>query len=98
MSAHRPRTTVSVPTHLNYASVNSIIVKSISCGYGFTTFICSHHKKQRAVYGCGINSDGQLGIQVFRCLLIGRSIRLTKFTDVCQDPSILTLFLNHAKF
>lgn len=63
-SLRKPRFSISVPTHLKYFSDKSIDIKSISCGYGFTTFIGSHFKHRRVVYGCGINSDGQLGYQV----------------------------------
>ncbi|KAH9284147.1 X-linked retinitis pigmentosa GTPase regulator [Echinococcus granulosus] len=88
VSTHRPRFTVSVPTHLNYMLVNSIDVKSISCGYGFTIFICSHHKAKRAIYGCGINSDGQLGLQTSR---IHGSISESLSIDVVPEPRIVPI-------
>ncbi|KAG5448550.1 RCC1-like G exchanging factor-like protein [Clonorchis sinensis] len=32
-----------------------------ACGYGFTMYICGDSRRRRTLYGCGINSDGQLG-------------------------------------
>ncbi|VDM31912.1 unnamed protein product [Hydatigera taeniaeformis] len=84
----RPRFTVSVPTHLNYMSVNSIDVKSIACGYGFTTFIGSHPTMKRAVYGCGINSDGQLGVQTNQ---IHGSISESFDVSVVPEPHVIPI-------
>ncbi|CAH8558438.1 unnamed protein product [Dicrocoelium dendriticum] len=33
----------------------------VACGYGFTTYISKFSSTNYSVYGCGINSDGQLG-------------------------------------
>ncbi|THD20249.1 Williams Beuren syndrome chromosomal region 16 [Fasciola hepatica] len=32
-----------------------------ACGYGFTLYICKNKTSDYGVYGCGLNSDGQLG-------------------------------------
>ncbi|KAA0183562.1 Williams Beuren syndrome chromosomal region 16, partial [Fasciolopsis buskii] len=32
-----------------------------ACGYGFTLYVCKHQTFGVGVYGCGLNSDGQLG-------------------------------------
>ena len=34
-------------------------VRTLSCGYGFTVF--STHGSKDRVFGCGFNSDGQIG-------------------------------------
>uniref|UniRef100_A0A5K3EY34 RCC1-like G exchanging factor-like protein n=1 Tax=Mesocestoides corti TaxID=53468 RepID=A0A5K3EY34_MESCO len=62
-STPRPKFLVTTPTLLRYFSEKGIDVNSVSCGFGFTLFNGSHHKLKRAIYGCGINSDGQLGHQ-----------------------------------
>lgn len=59
---------VPVPTHLKYFNVKGIDIKSVHCGYGYTIFIGSHPKLKNAFYGCGLNTDGQLGYQVRKCL------------------------------
>ncbi|KAL5964080.1 RCC1-like G exchanging factor-like protein [Taenia solium] len=88
MLTHSPRYTVSAPMHLSCISANSIAVTSISCGYGFTTFIGSHHKKKRAVYGCGINSDGQLGVQNSQ---VHGGVSAATNIDVVPEPRVIQI-------
>ncbi|CAH8439989.1 unnamed protein product [Schistosoma bovis] len=53
---------VSRPTPLKCSSSLGVPLKA-ACGYGFTTYICGGSHGDFGVYGCGINSDGQLGSQ-----------------------------------
>ncbi|TNN07552.1 RCC1-like G exchanging factor-like protein [Schistosoma japonicum] len=53
---------VSHPVPLKCLSSLGIPIKA-ACGYGFTTYICEGSNGDFGVYGCGINSDGQLGSQ-----------------------------------
>uniref|UniRef100_A0A3Q0KVI0 Putative soluble guanylate cyclase gcy n=1 Tax=Schistosoma mansoni TaxID=6183 RepID=A0A3Q0KVI0_SCHMA len=53
---------VSRPTPLRYSPSLGVPLKA-ACGYGFTTYIYEGSHGDFGVYGCGINSDGQLGSQ-----------------------------------
>ncbi|VDQ09924.1 unnamed protein product [Trichobilharzia regenti] len=56
-----------------YLGLNGKRIKPIksACGYGFTTYICESSNSDFGVYGCGINSDGQLGPQVSYTFVVG---------------------------
>nr|CAH8832758.1 unnamed protein product [Trichobilharzia regenti] len=54
---------VSHPVPLTHLSGKRIKPIKSACGYGFTTYICESSNSDFGVYGCGINSDGQLGPQ-----------------------------------
>ncbi|CAH8295638.1 unnamed protein product [Schistosoma turkestanicum] len=56
------RAGVSHPVPLKCSSSMGVPLKA-ACGYGFTTYICEGNYGDFGVYGCGINSDGQLGSQ-----------------------------------
>ncbi|CAH8463597.1 unnamed protein product [Heterobilharzia americana] len=51
------------PVRLKTLSEKGIHPIKAACGYGFTTYICESSYSDFCVYGCGINSDGQLGYQ-----------------------------------
>ena len=38
-------------------------VRAVSCGYGFTVFVCREDGGEWTLYGCGLNSESQLGLQ-----------------------------------
>jgi len=40
-------------------------VHDVGCGYGFTVFLCSTDSGRMIAYGCGVNTDSQLGYQEF---------------------------------
>ncbi|XP_074661344.1 RCC1-like G exchanging factor-like protein [Tubulanus polymorphus] len=52
------------PYRMIFWEAYKIQVQTVGCGYGFTVFSCKTPRGQ-AVYGCGINTDSQLGYQEF---------------------------------
>ncbi|KAM7535572.1 hypothetical protein Aperf_G00000103415 [Anoplocephala perfoliata] len=87
-SVAKPKFNVPAPTHIKYFSDKGIDVKSISCGYGFTLFIGTHPKLKRVFYGCGLNSDGQLGYQTSRLHGI---LSDTINVDIVPEPRIIMM-------
>jgi len=35
----------------------------VSCGYGFTVYLCITDSGRMVAYGSGVNTDSQLGLQ-----------------------------------
>lgn len=56
--------TVTAPTRQQFAEQHH--VSDIACGYGFSAFVVQEENGTHSVYGSGINSDGQLGLQLSR--------------------------------
>lgn len=54
--------TVTAPTRQQFAEQNH--VTDIACGYGFTALVVQEENGTHSVYGTGINTDGQLGLQL----------------------------------
>ncbi|VDN96377.1 unnamed protein product [Rodentolepis nana] len=77
-----------VPTHLKYFSVKGVDIKSVHCGFGYSVFIGSHPKLKNAFYGCGLNTDGQLGYQTSRLHgLLFNSINV----DIVDEPQLIPM-------
>lgn len=55
---------VNAPTRQQFAELNH--VTNIACGYGFSAFAVQEENGTHSVYGSGINTDGQLGLQLSR--------------------------------
>lgn len=53
--------TVRYPTRLPFAERFDVL--DISAGYGFTLFACKPQKDEITLFGCGLNTDSQLGYQ-----------------------------------
>nr|XP_022314490.1 RCC1-like G exchanging factor-like protein [Crassostrea virginica] len=49
------------PARLRFLLEHNLVAKSIDCGYGFTALILKGGDKKCKLYGCGINTDSQLG-------------------------------------
>lgn len=41
-------------------------IKDVAAGYGFTIIAATNKDKTASVYGCGLNSDSQLGYQEYQ--------------------------------
>ncbi|XP_062569071.1 RCC1-like G exchanging factor-like protein [Saccostrea cucullata] len=52
---------MSRPARLRFLLENNLVARSLDCGYGFTVFILQGPDGKRKLYGCGINTDSQLG-------------------------------------
>ncbi|CAL8079601.1 unnamed protein product [Calicophoron daubneyi] len=50
---------VSQPVKLSFDKTQQLL--NVACGYGFTVYISKSSGATYNLYGCGINSDGQLG-------------------------------------
>ncbi|XP_055381546.1 RCC1-like G exchanging factor-like protein [Condylostylus longicornis] len=59
-AAKRHKAVVHHPTRLNFADRNE--VKDIAAGYGFSAFVTKGGKHD-VLYGTGLNSDNQIGLQ-----------------------------------
>lgn len=56
------RPTQFVPYKNAFWEQNNLKVKDVACGYGFSTYIVkSKDDNSYAIYGCGINTESQLG-------------------------------------
>lgn len=53
---------VTSPTRQQFAEMNHVV--DFACGYGFSHFVVQDESGHHSVYGTGINTDGQLGIQL----------------------------------
>ncbi|KAM3178761.1 hypothetical protein ACTXT7_001875 [Hymenolepis weldensis] len=84
----KSRFNLPVPTHLKYFNVKGIDIKSVHCGYGYTIFIGSHPKLKNVFYGCGLNTDGQLGYQASRLHgLLFNTINV----DIVAEPQVIPM-------
>ncbi|KAA3677620.1 uncharacterized protein DEA37_0003638 [Paragonimus westermani] len=61
---------------------------SVACGYGFTAYICKHGRRKYLVFGCGINSDGQLGqhLGLFGQLSTGQPVHVIPSPELIHLP------------
>lgn len=84
----RPRHAIYNATPLKFFSEKALYVKSASCGFGYTIFIGDHPTVKRAAYGCGLNTDGQLGYQVLSVYLFinwrSRHVFVVKYLIICK--------------
>lgn len=55
---------MTAPTRQHFAEKHH--VTDIACGYGFSAFVVKEANATHSVYGTGINTDGQLGLQLSR--------------------------------
>lgn len=53
--------TLRNPTRLSFAERFDVI--DVAAGYGFTMFACKPKKDEITLFGCGLNTDSQLGYQ-----------------------------------
>lgn len=53
---------MTAPTRQQFAEQNNVV--DVSCGYGFSAFVVQEENGTHSVYGTGINTDGQLGLQL----------------------------------
>lgn len=54
------------PMRLPFFALHRLRVRAVGCGYGFTVFMCRDQNGDWALYGCGLNTESQLGLQ-HRC-------------------------------
>lgn len=54
--------TVTAPTRQQFAEQHNVV--DLACGYGFSAFVVQESNGTHSVYGTGINTDGQLGLQL----------------------------------
>ncbi|XP_044734121.1 RCC1-like G exchanging factor-like protein [Chrysoperla carnea] len=52
------------PKRSTFAELNEI--EDITCGYGFTAFAVNSKNDESILYGCGINTDSQIGFHTLR--------------------------------
>lgn len=52
---------MSRPARLRFLLEHNLVAKSVDCGYGFTALILKGRDRKSKLYGCGINTDSQLG-------------------------------------
>lgn len=55
---------VTSPTRQQFAEMHHVV--DYACGYGFSAFVVQEENDTHTLYGTGINTDGQLGIQLSR--------------------------------
>lgn len=53
---------VTAPTRQQFAEQHHVV--DMACGYGFSAFVVQEENGTHSVYGTGINTDGQLGLQL----------------------------------
>ncbi|XP_048729246.1 RCC1-like G exchanging factor-like protein isoform X2 [Ostrea edulis] len=52
---------MSRPARLRFLLENNLVAKTLDCGYGFTVLVLRGVQGKNKLYGCGINTDSQLG-------------------------------------
>lgn len=59
------RLTQLTPLRIDFSHHHRVKVKHMSCGYGFTSYLCQTPEGKHLLYGTGLNTDSQLGYQEF---------------------------------
>lgn len=59
------RLTQLTPLRIDFKETHRVKVRDLSCGYGFTAYLCQTPNGKHVLYGSGLNTDSQLGYQEF---------------------------------